>query len=155
MTIQLSTLIDNYPTQSKEQLYSELKGEWPSLINNDNYNNTCAIRLSIALLKSGINIPDQYREAISGENDNLIIKVKTMSRFLTDTLDAPFWGMSKQPGQTLNLATTVPGLGILAYHVKWTNATGHFDLWDGQRFIGSGNPEHVKDGYELVLWKLN
>ncbi|EMR38134.1 T6SS effector amidase Tae4 family protein [Vibrio harveyi] len=100
MTIQLSTLIDNYPTQSKEQLYSELKGEWPSLINNDNYNNTCAIRLSIALLKSGINIPDQYREAISGENDNLIIKVKTMSRFLTDTLDAPFWGMSKQPGQT-------------------------------------------------------
>ncbi|MEZ9082610.1 T6SS effector amidase Tae4 family protein [Vibrio harveyi] len=155
MTIQLSTLIANYPTQSKEQLFSELKGEWPSLINEDNYNNTCAIRLSIALLKSGIKIPAQYREAISGENDNLIIKVKTMSDFLTDTLGAPFWGMSKQPGQTLDLATTVPGPGILAYHVKWKNATGHFDLWDGQRFIGTGNSEHVKEGYELTLWQLN
>ncbi|MGR5485310.1 T6SS effector amidase Tae4 family protein [Vibrio alfacsensis] len=155
MTIQLSTLIANYPTQSKAELYNELKGEWPSLINDENYTNTCAIRLSVALLKSGISIPNQYREAMTGEGKNLIIKVQTMSNFLTDTLGAPFWGMSKQPGQTLNLANTVPGPGILAYHVKWANATGHFDIWDGQRFIGTGNPEHVKDGYELGLWKLS
>ena len=63
-------LVQTYPTQSKEDLYNAMGGDWPNLINNPNVQNTCAIRLSIALIAAGHNIDASYREGITGDGRN-------------------------------------------------------------------------------------
>lgn len=47
-----SELNKNYPRTEREPLYQELG--WSSIANNEAYANTCAIRMSICLLRSGM-----------------------------------------------------------------------------------------------------
>lgn len=72
----------HYPTQSRDQLFDDLGGQWPLLKNDPNYRNICAIRLSVAFNQSSVSIPSKYREAISGAGDNIVVKVKTMKEFI-------------------------------------------------------------------------
>ncbi|MEZ7188546.1 type VI secretion system amidase effector protein Tae4 [Pseudoalteromonas sp. DY56-GL22] len=152
----------NYPrptstnsAQARADLYNALGGEWPTLINNPNYANTCAIRLSIAIRKSGIEIPSQYKEAQDGAGNTIILKVKTLKNFIESQIGTPFWGISKQPGQPIGSNTLPSVKGIIVYHVAWADATGHFDLWNGNDFVGNGNFSDIQDGYHLAVWKLN
>jgi hypothetical protein len=142
-------LAGNYPKQSKEDLYNQLGGEWPTLIDNPNYQNTCAIRLSVAFHAAGYKIDNKYREAIAGDGRNIIIKVKTMWDYVTATIGPFYWGMSKNPGTPVDIP---PRKGIIVYHAAFADATGHFDLWDGGDFVGSGDLDDVKNGFDLALW---
>ncbi|XUY29437.1 type VI secretion system amidase effector protein Tae4 [Agrobacterium sp. rho-8.1] len=62
MRVNFDTLYANYPSSdvsrgthvSQKDLFKEMG--WDDFIGNPNYNNTCAIRVSIALVKSGVNI---------------------------------------------------------------------------------------------------
>lgn len=163
MVLRFADLRNNYPVPDPEKsdeenrraFYNTLGGQWPSLVNADHFKNTCATRLSVALKKSGASISDTYKEAIEGNGSPLIIKVKTMSEYLKATVGSSSWGISKNPGTTIG-AGDVPGVtGILVYHVAWSNATGHFDLWTGSRFLGSGNFADIKDGFALELWEIS
>ena len=52
------TLERNYPRHDdidKAQLFHEIG--WDDLIDNPDYDNTCAIRMSLALIKSGVLVP--------------------------------------------------------------------------------------------------
>ena len=154
MAIYFEEIKKNYPTLPKDALFDELRGEWPKLKNNPNYRNTCAIRLSVAFNKAGIAIPNNYREAIDGQGMNLIIKVKTMGEFLKSKLGDAYWGMSKNPTQPLSPSSIPHKKGICVYHAQWTDASGHFDLWTGDAFVGSGNFDDIEDGFEIALWLL-
>ncbi len=63
----------NYPTNSQAELFNELGGGWPALIGNPNYENTCAIRLSAAHFRSGKPIPGNFKEAIDGDSNAIIV----------------------------------------------------------------------------------
>lgn len=57
-----SHLAHHYPSNknvSKEQLYRDLG--WDDLIDNPAYDNTCAVRVSLALIKSGVPIKGRFR----------------------------------------------------------------------------------------------
>lgn len=144
-----------YPTMEKKALFDLLGGEWPLLVSNPNYNNTCAVRLSFAMIKSGMSIPKKHREGIDGDNNNLIIKVATFNLFLTNLIGDFDWGMSKPPGSSISVSDLPKQTGIIIYHVHWDDATGHIDLWDRNNFIGSGNFDDIKDGYSVHLWKVD
>lgn len=143
-----------YPTSSKADLFNQMGGEWPKLIDNPSYANTCAIRLSLALAGAGLPIPQKYREAITGDGKSIILKVASMGTFLRETIGKSYWGMSKNPGQPIDDSTIPKKTGILVYHAAWSDATGHFDLWTGNGFVGAGSLESVKDGYDLELWHI-
>lgn len=145
----------HYPTQSKDQLFDDLGGQWPSLKNNPNYRNTCAIRLSVAFYKSGISVPSKFQEAISGAGDSIIVKVRTMKEFIEAKYGGPFWGMSKSPGTQIDPSVLPARKGIIVYHALWSDATGHFDLWDGSNFVGAGTFTDVADGFDVALWTLS
>ena len=49
----------NYPKEPKNELYAALGGEWPSLVDNPNYQNTCAIRMSVAFHAAGYRFSGQ------------------------------------------------------------------------------------------------
>jgi len=78
MATSFATLKSKYPTVPKPALFQSLGGQWPSLVNDKNYENTCAIRMSVALQKSGLPIPQAFKEAITGDGLALTIKVATM-----------------------------------------------------------------------------
>jgi len=57
MTIAFDTLVRNYPsnkTITREALFKEIG--WDDLISNPSYENTCAIRVSLGLIKSGVKV---------------------------------------------------------------------------------------------------
>jgi hypothetical protein len=150
MVVTFEALRANYPTMPKKQFFNLLGGEWPKLVNNEMYANTCAVRLSYALRGAGVAIPKKYQEAIDGTDASLVLKVATMGRLINDTF-AVTWGMSKVEGSNVDIP---PNRGIIAYHVKWDDATGHFDLWTGTDFVGSGKSEDIFDGFDISLWSL-
>ena len=51
MTISFDALWNAYPTGTREDLFNALGGGWPALIvDTQNFGNTCALRLSVAML---------------------------------------------------------------------------------------------------------
>ena len=139
----------NYPTEPKPQLYTALGGEWPTLVDDRNYENTRAIRLSVAFHAAGYNIPANFKEAIAGDGTAIIVKVKTMWDYVTETFGTFTWGMSKKPGTIVKIPVRK---GIIVYHKAFSNATGHFDLWNGTAFVGAGKLSDVTDGFDIALW---
>ena len=154
MTATFNNLKHHYPTQSKADFFTQLGGQWPKLINNPNYNNTCATRLSYAFNSAGDPVPQKYREAIDGAGNSLILKVKTMDAFIEGKFGKPSWGMSKEPGRPITKNDLPRESGIIVYHAAWSDATGHFDLWTGSSFIGSGNFDDIRDGFDIAMWFL-
>ncbi|WP_439923093.1 T6SS effector amidase Tae4 family protein [Nitrobacter sp. JJSN] len=155
MALTFNGLSSNYPTAPKPDLFISLGGDWPGLIDDPNYENTCCIRLSLAILAAGGDISRTYREAIAGDGRPLIVKVATMGNYLKGTLGQIYWGMSKNPGTMIDAETLPRQAGIVVYHVAWANATGHFDLWTGSNFVGAGNFADIGDGFDVALWKIN
>jgi len=143
-----------YPSQKRFALYQELGVKWPNLIDDANYQNTCSVRLSIAMRKSGVVIPKKFREAIDGEGNAIILKVKTMGLFIESLLGKPYWGMSKPVGGKISAKDIPRAEGILIYHANWSDASGHIDLWDGSTFVGAGNFDDIQDGFQIGLWRV-
>lgn len=151
-----AALKNGYPKEDRATLFRALGGQWPSLIADErNYRNTCALRMSVALTRAGVAIPAQYREAIQGDGTPLVLKVATMAKLVTALRGEPTWGMSKNPGTTIRAADLPGSSGILAYHVQWSDASGHVDLWTGRGFVGAGNLDDVGQGFSLAFWRLD
>jgi hypothetical protein len=59
LNISFNVLRNNYPRKQdieRPALFKEIG--WDDLIDNDAYENTCAIRVSMALIKCGVTIPE-------------------------------------------------------------------------------------------------
>jgi hypothetical protein len=152
--LRFSKLKSSYPVAPKPEFFTNLGGEWPSLVNNSNYNNTCAVRLSHAMNEAGEPVPSKYKEGADGAGRNLIINVRTMEKLVRDLFGAPSWGMSKPPGTRLS-ANHIPAVqGVIVYHANWATATGHFDLWTGKEFVGDGNFDDIRDSFDIALWTI-
>jgi Type VI secretion system (T6SS), amidase effector protein 4 len=154
MQITFDALTAGYPTAAKDELFDSLGGDWPKLKDKPDYRNTCAVRLSIAIKDAGGMISPALKEAVDGRGSPLIIKVKTMEKQVRELFGESFWGMSKKPKVPLDPAVIPKVTGIIVYHAMWSNATGHFDLWTGAEFIGSGNWDDIQDGYDVALWRV-
>lgn len=155
MSISYNTLVSNYPTEDRPTLYNSLGGEWPSLISNPNYQNTCAVRLSIALRKSGVALPKASHEAMDNSGNPIVLKVATMQSVVKELLGDSTWGMSRQPGSHFDPSVIPDQKGIIVYHAHWKDATGHFDIWTGSDFYGPGNFQSLQENaLDIELWGL-
>lgn len=89
MAIPFKALQTYYPKVPKPKYFKLLGGEWPKLIDNPAYNNTCATRLSYALRGADVAIPKKYEEAVYGAGAPLVLKVATMGKFIQEQFGAP------------------------------------------------------------------
>lgn len=145
-------VFDVDPDVDRRKLFEWLGGKWPSRVGDKNYRNTCAIRLSVALRDSGVAIPAKCREDVDGAGRSLVLRVATMCSLLAESWGyKDYWGMSKEVGKEVVIP---PKKGVVAYRGKYPTATGHCDLWDGVRFVGSGNFDDIEEGYSIELWYL-
>ncbi len=155
MTASFEQLKSSYPSMVKEDFFRELGGQWPDLVDHPNYQNTCAVRLSVAWKGAGLSIPQRFKEAQDGAGSPLVLKVRMMRDLVVSEYGQPDWGMSKQPGVPINSSDIPRSSGIIAYHANWGHATGHFDLWDKTGFVGSGNFSDIQDGHAIEMWFLS
>ncbi|PTQ92463.1 RHS repeat-associated protein [Mucilaginibacter yixingensis] len=124
-----SDLVKNYPTTSNvADVYALVGGDLLRSYNQDpvSYGNTCAMRLSYALNKSGATIPYIRGKTFKGSNNlNYFIRVKDMASYMDATYGQPnINGM--RPGDFSGKT------GIIQFNVSgWSDATGHFTLWNG------------------------
>lgn len=118
--------------------------------NPENFSNSCAIRVSHALNLSGAEIPYSKGKTISGDNKSwYYYRVKDLLEYLQGRYGyADF--------KTSNKNMVLNSKGIICFDINvWTDATGHFTLFDGNKALGG---EHDSDFYfktasQFLLWK--
>jgi hypothetical protein len=161
MEITFQHLIDTYPTEEKNELFTDiLAGGFTDLINNSNYNNTCAMRISVMLnsLPGNYSVNAQWGTNDGGHkdqvNNHILIKVKSAHDYVKLKFGEPFWGMTKEPGSLLDYSTIPRERGILMYHANFSNAYGHIDLWDKDSCVYNCPTADIQLSYMISFWKF-
>ncbi len=127
-----------YPTDpnSPNSIWSLIGGhvEMNARDVHGNANNSCAVRMSYALNKSGLSIP-KGRGAVSGaDGKQYFLRVADLQKFLTRALGQPqrlAGGSFRGPSGSS---------GILSFNIPFKDATGHFTLWNGRSVIDAKEP---------------
>ena len=77
----------NFPTEDRERFFKDMG--WDDLIDNDAYENTCAMRVSVGLVKCGMTFPTGEIKILKGYDEGKRIKIRWIE--LEDVLKAE-WG---------------------------------------------------------------
>lgn len=116
-------------------------------VNADWITNTCTIRVSRALNYAGFAIPSTVpglNTVRGGDRKRYAYRVAELRRYLRAVLGRP------------TVSGTDPALfagkkGIIMFEVRgWSDATGHFDLWDGEQPAYS---EYFDRAHLVQLWE--
>lgn len=136
-------LLTHYPACSDpQQVIHDIN---PAYCNNPDYANTCAMRISKALNSCpGHELP-QLRTllTIKGiDGKRYAIRVKELKKYLLSRYPPPNVFIASPKGKIDN--TPLLGKkGIIAFDVSgWSDASGHFTLWDGQQLVYAGGHDY-------------
>jgi hypothetical protein len=147
------------PVKVKEDIGGEAEEGWIT--------NTCVIRISKAFNYCGLaecKIPkSRSLLTVKGEDGlRYAIRVQEFVDFLRDNYGPPDL---VRTGSNIKKAAFLGKIGIIAWRVNgWSDATGHFTLWDGQKglYVGTHDyfamPTDKPDGggawlTKVELWK--
>ena len=160
MPPKFSDLWNAYPTApTKEVLFKQIGGGWPTLIGNGNYDNTCTIRLSVALIGAGQSIAEDLSLSDGGHKDahgrNMIVKVPTAKLLLERLFGPSAWGTSKATGADVTGGLIPAWTGVLLYLVPNGDANGHVDLWNKNHCTIDCHNDYARAASSVELWRLN
>lgn len=126
--------------------------------------NTCTIRMSYSLNNTGAKLDPEIvagldrskiiRDAStpSKKNDLYIITVEEFAKYMLRKYGRPQIVHSASKGENLQQATLADKQrGIILFAVKgWSDATGHFDLWDG---ANAAHGAYFDKATDVYIWK--
>ncbi|WP_245313604.1 type VI secretion system amidase effector protein Tae4 [Rhizobium sp. R635] len=137
INVAFDTLYANYPSSatyrpnyvSQEDLFREIG--WDALLNNPLYANTCAVRVSLALVRSGIKISPKSHNILKGPHANkgLEVSMRRLADLLATTLYLGNY-------ESYTSATAQSGIGarkgVVAFNgIPGYRGGGHIDLVTG------------------------
>jgi hypothetical protein len=132
----------NYPLGSSEEVKRKIGGN----VNASWITNTCVIRISYAFNKSMAPIPNGWAGLTTvkgGDGKRYAFRVREFQPFLTGKYGAP--DVSGTTQEAFNGKK-----GIIMFDVQgWSDATGHFDLWNGSH---ARNSEYFSQASKILLW---
>jgi hypothetical protein len=143
------TLWDEYPLGTSDEVKKRIGGgvdvEWIT--------NTCVIRVCRSLNYAGFKIPSG-REGLmtvkGGDGLRYAIRVKEFKTYLRQDYGAPQVTHAYADAGGPVPPTFLGKQGIICFDVSgWADATGHFDLWDGERCI---NHDYFERASKVHLW---
>ena len=117
----------------------------------NDFTNCCAVRLSYAFNKSGLKIPYIQNETVSGEqkpNESkewYIFRVRVFKKYLDEKY-------TKITTNKKSLDEFKGKTGIIVFDVNWSDATGHVDLFDGNKVEGH---DYTADSNSISLYLIN
>jgi hypothetical protein len=97
--------------------------------------NTCAIRLSRTLNYSGAPIPKNQsglRTTRGADQRNYAFAMQEMRAWLTGHFGQPT--IDRAGGPPITREAFLGKKGIIAFDIRFSDANGHVDLWDGRTF---------------------
>lgn len=117
--------------------------------------NTCAIRTTLSLRNAGYQPGEIGRTKWRANGKRYLIRVKEIDPFLTATFGAPYivagpgiaTGRKNAEGDEIyDHPKEFQGkAGLMMYtNCNFNDATGHFDVWDGQSIRSQGYPDRCK-----------
>lgn len=153
-----------YPQGEAEDVKQRLGGH----INAAWITNTCTIRLSRALNYSGIPVPGNFPVLSSNgghsaavtvtgaDNKRHMIRVREMWQWVSRLFFGKSIGAKYNTGDLQGPPPAIAGKkGILYVKVDvWSDATGHFGVWDGANWLSTGSHDQMhyfglSSGYEF------
>ena len=136
-----SQMWNKYPTGSAEAVKAQIRGN----VNASYIKNTCVVRISHCFNLCGAPIPRNHPGLLTvrgGNGKRYALRVKEFNRFLRSRYKAPDYtgGRSTMSGKQ----------GIIMFDVTgWSDATGHFDLWNGS---ACRHAEYFAKSSSVYLW---
>jgi hypothetical protein len=143
-----SRMWSEYPRGEADEVKALIGGD----VNADWITNTCVIRVSRSFNYAGQPLavrPPGMSTIKGGDGKRYGIRVREMKVFLRTTQGAP--------QLSLPLSGDVPAelggrRGVICFDVTgWSDATGHFDLWDGDACANHGYFERAS---RVHLWEV-
>jgi len=125
-----AALVRAYPNQPDPAAVFRLIG---GKVESNNYPNSCVIRVSRALNYAGQPVRRSVGLLTSSGADKLwyATRVAEFDGYMRANYGKPAVEVTGQPKGPTDRAAFRGKRGIIAFKVTgWTDATGHFDLWD-------------------------
>ncbi len=162
--ITFNALLKNYPTQedhptdpnAPNSIWSLIGGnvekyEWTKDQNgNAVESNSCAVRMSYDLNKSGLTIPKGKGTFSGADGKQYFLRVADLQKFITRSLGPPQvlhgGGWSGPEGKS----------GIISFNIPFRDATGHFSLWNGASLIdrNSEGYDRWRAATSTLFWRV-
>ena len=136
-------LLVNYPTGSDPQkVIDEIN---PAYCNNPDYANTCTMRISKALNYCPGNEIPRLRSLLSikgVDGKRYAVRVKEMKKYLLSKYPPPKV-LVASPNGVIDSTVIKGKKGIISFDVSgWSDASGHFTLWDGEQLVYAGGHDY-------------
>ena len=120
-------LKSTFPTEKREPFFKAMG--WDDLIDDDDYKNTCAMRVSVCLVKLGMTFPNGKIKILKGDHKGKKIEIRWHE--LEAVLKAA-WG-----APTNVTPTTAEGCksyqGVIVFEKLLSGYPGHIDVLDGPK----------------------
>lgn len=148
------TLLKSYPNMAAEQVKTLVGGR----VDADYITNACTIRVSRSLNYSDAKVPfikdeDDKQQTLKGA-DGLwyIFRVRILTQYLTGKYGKPNVTVTAKKGEGAKTDTLIGIKGIIGMEVSgWTDATGHYTLWDGKACVDA--TDYFPGAVKVMLWK--
>lgn len=139
-----------YPNHvTPEEVFKLIGGK----VEQNHFPNSCVVRISRALNYSGHAVRrGMHAETVSGADRRwYAYRVVEFERYMTSNLGPPDVMANAAGANGPTDRTHFAGKrGIIAFCVAgWSNATGHFDLWDGTRCV---HEDYFDKANQVSLW---
>lgn len=132
-----SALWDQYPDYQNFPDSADVKKMIGGNVDAAWITNTCAIRLSRALNYNAIPLPGNFAGLATvkgGDGKRYAFRVREMDPWLRFALGKPSFDIKKKAGAAFDKTAIAATSGIIGFEIRFADATGHFDLWDGGQF---------------------
>lgn len=151
-------LLKNFPNHEAGKVFTDIGGKVKLNYDIGVFKNACATRVSKALNFSmgdheipffkteGADGNDIVQVSSGGKKRWYIYRVNALIKYLSMTYGTP---KIVSPG---NYKQTLKGKkGIIIFEIKgWTDATGHADLWDGEKVV---RDDYGHKAHNILFWE--
>ncbi len=144
------TLLAHFPAVDAPQVKALVGGD----VNADYITNTCVVRVSRSLNYAGDPISARARDLWTlkgGDGKRYALRVKEFHRYMLENYGKPT--ISASPGKGAAGVSRLKFFGtrgIMMFDVRgWSDATGHFDLWNGLWMVYHG---YFEKASKVHLW---
>lgn len=141
-----------YPHGDADEIKASIGGK----VNASWITNTCTIRVSHALNEAGFMIPQGPASGVSGlhtvtgaNGNQYAYRVKEFDAWLRANVGAPSLTVKATGGTGVDRAQFKGRRGIIMFEVAFSDATGHFDLWNS---FAPAHDEYFARARTVSLW---
>lgn len=119
--------------------------------------NTCTIRMSHAMNLSGAPVPHFWQKVTNRQGKNklfYIIRVVNFRAWMEHMFGPPDLVFNKTAGEKFQRHRIEGNYGVVAFDIGFNDATGHFDLWFGDKFSheDNGGQDYLTRARQISMW---